>query len=94
MEALLACRHWRFQHTSHMCSAEKIDSLKDFLIQQDMWGPLLVTPCELWPYIRGRTLWILGDSQVCVALKQCANNKDQLAASSMLCVLAIFAPSI
>ena len=30
---------------------------------------LRMTPCDLWPFIKGRTLWVMGDSitQVCNA---------------------------
>lgn len=30
----------------------------------DAWAGnmLRVTPCDLWPFLRGRTLWLLGDS--------------------------------
>ena len=31
---------------------------------QGFWDYLLFTPCDLWPYLRGRTLWVVGDSQV------------------------------
>ena len=26
-------------------------------------GPLTLTPCDFWPFVRGRTIWFLGDSQ-------------------------------
>lgn len=25
-------------------------------------GMMTLTPCDLWPFIRGRTLWLAGDS--------------------------------
>ena len=25
---------------------------------------LTLTPCDLWPYMRGRTLWLVGDSMM------------------------------
>ena len=30
----------------------------------DAWAAnmLRMTPCDLWPFLRGRTLWLLGDS--------------------------------
>ncbi|KAK9901586.1 hypothetical protein WJX75_003489 [Coccomyxa subellipsoidea] len=41
--------------------------LQYFLDRADngsLWaqGLLQLTPCDLWPFIRGRTLWLLGDS--------------------------------
>lgn len=60
----VACRLREFQHTAHLCSKEQINRLTTLLMRQEMWAALLFTPCELWPYIRGRTLWIMGDSQV------------------------------
>ena len=34
------------------------------LLEQAFHEPLTFTPCDMWPLLRGRTLWIIGDSQV------------------------------
>ena len=31
-------------------------------------GLLELTPCDLWPYIRGKTIWLIGDSIMQVRL--------------------------
>ena len=53
-----------FQHTAHLCSREQQAGIVRYLLQRGFWEPLQFTPCHLWPHLRGRTLWILGDSQV------------------------------
>ena len=63
-ELMAVCPRWRqFQHTAHLCSKDRAWRLRDLLVEKELWGPLLATPCDLWPHLRGRTLWILGDSQ-------------------------------
>ena len=32
---------------------------------------LALTPCDLWPYMRGRTLWLVGDSMMQVGPSAC-----------------------
>jgi hypothetical protein len=40
---------------------------------------LQLTPCDLWPFIRGRTLWLLGDSLTQVRLwAHCAMLQTQI----------------
>lgn len=37
-------------------------------LQQDFRSLLLLTPCDLWQVLAGRTLWLSGDSQTQVVL--------------------------
>ena len=39
---------------------------------------LELTPCDLWPFLRGRTLWLVGDSMMQV----CAQDAAAIACSA------------
>ncbi len=64
----------------------KMELLTGWISRADQGAPgvkemLTLTPCDLFPFIRGRTLWILGDSQALVSSpsspsrgKLCENN--------------------
>ena len=52
-----------FQHTAHLCSTEQHQAIIAYLFQRNFTEYLDFTPCDMWPFLRGRTLWILGDSQ-------------------------------
>lgn len=53
-----------FQHPAHLCSAGKQAELGQLLQTLGLGAVLSFTPCQLWPQLQGRTLWIVGDSQV------------------------------
>jgi hypothetical protein len=42
------------------CSAEQLAIGAKVMAQLHGGAPLKLQPCDLWPYIRGRTLWIIG----------------------------------
>ena len=56
--------HRPFQHTAHVCSRGQQEAMLAYLLERDLWEYLQFTPCQLWPLLKGRTLWIIGDSQV------------------------------
>lgn len=44
-----------------LCNASTVDAAIDRALAQDNAGDLLtMTPCDLWPYMRGRTTWVIG----------------------------------
>ena len=43
-----------------ICSGSSIKNLVTSLLQQVDTGPVTLTPCDLWNFIRGRTTWIIG----------------------------------
>ena len=49
-----------------LCSPEQRDAILKYYMaseKQGVFGPLLTfSPCDLWPAIRGRSLWVVGDS--------------------------------
>ena len=57
-----------FQHTAHLCSPEQHRGIIHYLMERNFTEYLQFTPCDMWPFLRGRTLWILGDSQARFAL--------------------------
>ena len=54
-----------FQHSAHLCSPEQHRAIISYMWQRNFTEYLQFTPCDMWPFLRGRTLWILGDSQAC-----------------------------
>ena len=50
------------------CDALLVQRFKEHLIRRaeagapDYKETLLMTPCDWWPFLRGRTLWLVGDS--------------------------------
>ena len=63
--------HRAFQHTAHLCSHKQHRGIIEYLMQHDLYDYLQFTPCDLWPFLRGRTLWIIGDSQVKTNFPRC-----------------------
>ncbi|BDA42198.1 hypothetical protein COCOBI_03-0850 [Coccomyxa sp. Obi] len=53
---------------SPICPHKDQESLLQYFLERadngSTWaqGLLQLTPCDLWPFIRGRTLWLMGDS--------------------------------
>ena len=51
-----------------VCSPAQLNRLYEYFLgtasNGSQWaeGMLRLTPCDLWPHIIGRTLWLLGDS--------------------------------
>ena len=51
-----------------VCSPAQLKRLHSYFLGRakngSQWaeGMLRLTPCDLWPFIEGRTLWLLGDS--------------------------------
>ena len=56
--------HRRFQHTAHICSRQQQSRIISWALEMGFTELLEFTPCDLWPALQGRTLWIVGDSQV------------------------------
>eukprot|EP00879_Flechtneria_rotunda_P033155 GHRR01036692.1.p1 GENE.GHRR01036692.1~~GHRR01036692.1.p1 ORF type:complete len:139 (+),score=7.53 GHRR01036692.1:62-478(+) len=56
-----------FKHTgkvpfwdNQVCNNTTVEAIIKHTLQQNNAGLLQMTPCELWPYLRGRTTWIVG----------------------------------
>ncbi|KIZ01068.1 hypothetical protein MNEG_6895 [Monoraphidium neglectum] len=45
-----------------ICNAKQRVAALDMARKLRDGGALELSPCDLWPYLRGRTLWLLGDS--------------------------------
>ncbi|GBF96537.1 hypothetical protein Rsub_09120 [Raphidocelis subcapitata] len=45
-----------------VCSADQAKASLELATKLHGGEPLRLSPCDLYPYLRGRTLWILGDS--------------------------------
>lgn len=44
-----------------LCSSSTVEAVVDSALKQDNAADLLtLTPCDLWPYLKGRTTWIIG----------------------------------
>jgi hypothetical protein len=43
-----------------LCSANITKAVVEEALQRDDPGPLTMTPCDMWYYMRGRTMWIVG----------------------------------
>lgn len=44
-----------------LCSSSTVDAVVDGALKQDNAADLLtLTPCDIWPYLKGRTTWIVG----------------------------------
>ena len=60
--------HYRFSPGSHLCPHEDQDRLLQHFLDRaangSRWASnmLQLTPCDVWPFIRGRTIWLMGDS--------------------------------
>ena len=54
-------RPTRVDYFDHkICSGLSVKNLVTSLLQQVDTGPLTLTPCDLWNFMRGRTTWIIG----------------------------------
>ena len=51
------------------CPEHLIRSFVDELLRQEIWQTLQLTPCEFFRELKGRTLWLLGDSQMLDMMK-------------------------
>ncbi|KAF6251417.1 hypothetical protein COO60DRAFT_619659 [Scenedesmus sp. NREL 46B-D3] len=47
---------------NQLCSSQTVDAVIGRVLKQNNHDLLSMTPCELWPYLRGRTTWVIGDS--------------------------------
>lgn len=54
-----------------ICPAHLREEMIQSYLARGYDGPLTLTPCDLWPFIRNRTTWILGDSQSLDFYKVC-----------------------
>ena len=45
------------------CGKERKKWLIDGFLEREFYDILTVTPCDMFPLVRGRTVWIVGDSQ-------------------------------
>lgn len=45
---------------NQLCSSQTVDSVVSRVLEQNNHDLLSMTPCELWPYMRGRTTWVIG----------------------------------
>lgn len=60
--------HYIFHHGARVCPHEDQDRLLQYFLDRAASGSqwalnmLQLTPCDLWPFIQGRTLWLMGDS--------------------------------
>jgi hypothetical protein len=44
-----------------LCSSSTVEAVVNGALKQDNAADLLtLTPCDLWPYLKGRTTWIIG----------------------------------
>ena len=53
-----------FQHPAHLCSPARQAEIGQLLQSLGLGQVLSFTPCLLWQQLQGRTLWVVGDSQV------------------------------
>ena len=51
------------------CDKGQTYQLVQQFLDQEFYGILQFTPCDLWPLLKGRTLYFSGDSQTQVSLK-------------------------
>ena len=53
----------QFESNGPICPAWlRVAQLRDYRARG--WESILTaTPCDLWRFVRGRTLWVVGDSQ-------------------------------
>lgn len=60
--------HYIFHHGARVCPHEDQDRLLQHFLDRassgSQWATnmLQLTPCDLWPFIHGRTVWLMGDS--------------------------------
>ena len=60
--------HYIFHHGARVCPHEDQDRLLQYFLDRAASGSqwalnmLQLTPCDLWPFIQGRTVWLMGDS--------------------------------
>jgi hypothetical protein len=45
---------------NQLCSSQTVDAVISRVLEQNNHGLLSMTPCELWPFLRGRTTWVIG----------------------------------
>ena len=51
-------------HPKHTCDKERQEQIVEWALRMDLHGMLQFTPCDLWPLVKQRSLWIVGDSEV------------------------------
>ena len=60
--------HYTFHHGRRVCPHDDQDRLLQHYLDRAHGGSkwaanmLQLTPCDLWPFIQGRTVWLMGDS--------------------------------
>jgi hypothetical protein len=54
------CRYDPSEAKFPICSADQARATLEVASKLHSGEPLRLTPCDLYPYLRGRTLWILG----------------------------------
>lgn len=60
--------HYTFHHGRRVCPHDDQDRLMQHFLDRahsgSAWAAnmLQLTPCDLWPFIQGRTVWLMGDS--------------------------------
>lgn len=56
-KALRKSRYYDMQ----LCNSDTVDAVIDGALKQDYAADMLtMSPCDLWPYLRGRTTWVIG----------------------------------
>lgn len=72
-EASLQCRYERYSEPP-ICPKYEQERLAQYFVEQayagsqNAQGLLELTPCDFWPLIQGRSLWLFGDSITMVSL--------------------------
>lgn len=51
----------------NVCEAWQVAALEKVVRQYDSGAMTEFSPCQLWPYLRNRTLWVVGCVDVCAA---------------------------
>ena len=73
---LRCCRYERYA-SPPMCPKYEQEVLAQYFVKQAMAGSqnaqglLELTPCDFWPLIQGRSLWLIGDSITMVSFLEC-----------------------
>lgn len=58
-----------FRFIRRTCKPEQKKGMLEYLIGKRKIDLLQFSPCDLWPYLAGRTLWVIGDSHTKVRYK-------------------------
>lgn len=51
-------------YPTHICDKERQGQILDWALKMDLYSMLQMTPCDLWPLVKQRSLWVVGDSEV------------------------------